>query len=388
MKKLVSLSIVLLLTFQLFSQDTVKSAEPEKYKFDTLKILPATPVKDQYRSGTCWSFAAVSYLESELIRLGSGETDLSEMFFVNHAYREKAKKYIRYHGSSNFGPGGQAHDVMNIIKSYGYVSETGYPGIVPGETSHNHGELDKVLKGFLDAVLASKSGKLSQAWYPAYLGILDAYLGKLPENSKQTTQKINPDDYIELTSYSHNPYYTWINLEIPDNWSNDKYFNLPLDELMSLMFDALNKGYTIAWDGDVSDKGFSHSNGIAILPDKDIKSLAGSERERWEKLSEKDKNAELYKFETPGNEKKVTPEMRQEAFDSHLSTDDHLMHVIGIAVDQKGTRYLITKNSWAANSNKYGGYLKISEPYARMHTIAFMVHKDALPGAILKKAGE
>lgn len=389
MNKMTIQSLTLAMIFAtstLYAQDTITKKAVEKYEFTVTHSSKATPVKDQYRSGTCWSFGATSYIESELMRLGAGEFDLSEMYFVNLAYREKAERYIRLHGNSTFGPGGQAHDVVNVIKKHGMVTEKDYPGIVPGETSHNHGELNAVLEGFLKGVLSSRSGKLSKAWYPAYTGILDAYLGPLPTNTViKNVKGFNPDDYIEITSYLHHPFYTWVNLELPDNWSQDKYFNLPLDEMISLIFDALENGYTICWDGDVSDKGFSHSNGVAILPEKDLKSLDGSELSKWEALSEKDKNAALYSFDTPGKEKTITQEIRQEAFDGHSSTDDHLMHLTGIAKDQRGTRYLITKNSWAANSNKTGGYLNISEAYARLNTIAIMVHKDALPENIRKR---
>jgi bleomycin hydrolase len=386
---------VFYITQNLTAQDSLQKVNEEKFNFKVTHEVPATPVKSQSKSGTCWSFAATSFVESELIRLGQGETDLSEMYFVNYAYREKADRYIRYHGKSSFGAGGQAHDVMNVISEYGYVSEKDYPGIIPGEESHNHSELDAVLKGYLDALLSSKSGKLSQVWKSAFAAILDTYLGPLPivnqnidKSRKEAASKktaLNTEDYIELTSYQHHPFYTWINLEIPDNWSHDKYYNIPLDELMEITAKALKNGFTVCWDGDVSDKGFSHTNSVAILPEKDTAALDSSEKEKWEKLTEKEKIAELYKFDKPGKEKSVTPEMRQDAFDRHQATDDHLMHFTGLAEDQNGTLYFITKNSWAANSNKTGGYLYISESYARMNTIAIMIHKDALPENLKKR---
>jgi len=395
MKMINLLMAVVFISYNTTAQDSLQKPDEEKYRFSVTHDNPATPVKSQSKSGTCWSFAATSFVESELIRLGAGETDLSEMYFVNLAYRDKADRYIRYHGHSNYGPGGQAHDVMNVIRNHGFVTEKEYPGLLAGEESHNHSELHAVLKGFLEAVLSSKSGKLSQVWKNAYGAILDTYLGPLPAYENDTDKSIktrldkksgfNPDDYVELTSYLHHPFYTWINLEIPDNWTYDLYYNIPLEELMAVMKGALENGFTVCWDGDVSDKGFSHANSVAILPEKDTASLDASEKEKWEKLSEKDKMAELYKFEKPGKEKAISPEMRQDAFDSHLATDDHLMHFTGIAEDQNGTRYFITKNSWGANSNKTGGYLNISESYARMNTIAIMIHKDALPEFLKKK---
>ena len=386
MLNLMLMGVLLLTGAQSNAQDTLTKAAEEKYVFTVTHENPATSVKDQYRSGTCWSFGAISFFESELIRLGAGELDLSEMYYVNLAYRGKAEKYMRLHGTGNFGPGGQAHDVLNGIKKHGLVTVKEYPGIIPGETSHNHSELNSVLEGFLKGLVSSRSEKLSKAWENAYAGILDAYLGPLPKNGGQTNVKgFNPDDYIEIVSYTHHPFYSWFSLEIPDNWSQDKYFNLPLDEMMSVIFSALENGYTVCWDGDVSDKGFSHANGLAILPEKDLKSLEGSEQAKWEALTQKDKNAQLFQFNKPGKEKQITQEMRQEAFDNHASTDDHLMHVTGITTDQQGTRYLITKNSWAANSNKTGGYLNISEAYARLNTVNVMIHKNALPENIRKK---
>jgi bleomycin hydrolase len=226
----------------------------------------------------------------------------------------------------------------------------------------------------------------------AISGVLDVYLGKVPATfgTANTTptefaKKINPDDYIEITSYSHHPYYSAFTLEIPDNWSGDTYYNVPLDELIQIMDNALSKGYTIAWDGDVSDKGFSHKNGVAIVPEVSIENMAATERSKWDKLTEKERKAQFYTFTKPVPEKNITPEIRQAAFDNYSATDDHLMHMTGTVTDQNGKRYFRTKNSWAADSNADGGYLNISEAYVRLNTIAIMVHKDAVPKEIMKK---
>ncbi len=366
------------------------------YVFETLYETEVTPVKDQHRSGTCWAFGAISFLEAEALRIGEIETDLSEMFVVRYAYADKGLKYVRLHGSSNFGPGGQAHDVTNVIREHGILPEEIYPGLEIGEEKHNHGEMDAVLKGFLDAVVKKRGGKLTPKWFEAYNAILDVYLGAVPENLEADAQKytpeayakaigINPDDYIELTSYSIYPWYESVLLEIPDNWSDDEYYNLPLDEFMQVIDHALENGYSICWDGDVSDRGFSHRNGIAILPEKKVENLSGTERERWEKLTEAEKGKELYAFDKPGDEKAVNQEMRQEHFDNYTSTDDHLMHLTGIVQDQAGTRYYITKNSWDDDSNDKGGYLYMSESYVKLNTVAIMIHKDALPKAIAEK---
>ncbi len=368
------------------------------YVFDTVAAVPVTSVKDQHRSGTCWAFAGISFLEAEAMRIDGAETDLSEMFVVRHAYAVKALKYVRQHGSSNFGPGGQAHDVTNVLREYGLVPEEAYQGLETGEDKHDHGEIDVVLRSFLDAILKNRGGKLSPVWFEAYNAILDVYLGRLPEQFIVDGQDydphgyaagigLNPDDYVEFTSYNIYPYYRQVMLEIPDNWSNDRYYNLPVDEFVEVALHALENGYSVCWDGDVSDRGFSHKNGLAILPDRKVESMEGTERARWESLSETERSRELYSFEKPGEERDVDQEMRQDHFNSYQTTDDHLMHLTGLVKDQNGNIYFITKNSWDDDSNESGGYLNMSVPYFRLNTVAFMVHKDAIPRSVAKKIG-
>lgn len=368
------------------------------YVFETVAEIPVTSVKDQHRSGTCWAFGAISFLEAEALRITGTEADLSEMYIVRNAYAEKGLKYVRLHGSSNFGGGGQAHDVTNVVRTHGLLPETDYPGLEIGEEKHNHGEMDAVLKAFLDAVVKRRGGKLTPVWHDAYLAILDTYLGKVPESIEfngttsgpeeyASALGLDPENYVEFTSYSIYPMYEKVLLEIPDNWSDDLYYNIPVDEMVELMKHAMDKGYSVCWDGDVSDRGFSHKNGLAILPEKDVESLSGTERSRWENLSESERSRELYNFEKPGNEKKVDQAMRQEYFDNYTATDDHLMHMTGIMKDQHGTHYFVTKNSWDDDSNEKGGYLYISEPYFRLNTIAIMVHKDAVPAKLARKLG-
>jgi bleomycin hydrolase len=399
MKRLTS--SILLIAFCYFSafQNNVFAQDNEQdtaYIFESVVKVPATSVKDQHRSGTCWSFAGISFLESEALRITGQEVDISEMYVVRQAYSDKAVKYVRLHGSSNFGPGGQGHDVLNVARDYGLLPENIYPGLEIGEEKHNHGEMDAVLKGILDGVVKRRGGKITPVWLEAYNAVLDAYLGTVPERftleGEDFTPKeyaeslgIDPDDYIEITSYQSYPFYEKVLLEIPDNWSDDFYYNVPLDDLMEVFEYALNNGYSICWDGDVSDRGFSHKNGLAILPEKDIESLSGTERSRWENLSESEKNNELYNFEKPGDEKEVDQESRQENFDNYSATDDHLMHLTGIVKDQNGTLYYITKNSWDDDSNDNGGLLNMSEAYARMNTIAIMIHKDAVPPGLSQK---
>lgn len=394
MKKLTLLLIACILwtTNIAVSQDNPSG---NGYIFTKKTEIGHTPVKDQYRSGTCWSFATVSFLESELLRIGKGQTDISEMYFVNHAYRDKANAFVRYHGKTNFGPGGQAHDVLNTIRNHGIATEAEYPGLITGETKHDHSEFDAVLEAYLKAVVDNKSGKISKVWNSAFSALVDSYLGPLPDKSadmadagsktaSSSTMGLNPDDYVEISSYLHHPFYKSFVLEIPDNWSFGSYYNVPLDQLVEIMKYSLDKGFTIAWDGDVSDKGFSHSNGLALVPEIAPLSNDGTEMAKWEKMSDKEKNEFAFNFKEIRKEKQVTPEMRQDVFNNYQATDDHLMHIVGMVSDQNEKEYFIVKNSWSDKSNAFGGYLNMSEAYVRLNTIAIMVHKDAIPANIKK----
>lgn len=268
------------------------------YQFKEIADIPVTPVKNQANTGTCWCFATTSFLEAELLRQGKPAYDLSEMYTVRNAYFEKGMRYFRFQGTVNFGQGGQAHDVLAMIKKYGVMPEEAYSGLQYGTTAHSHGELVSGLNGFLSGI--NKSRSLTTAWPTAYMAIIETYLGKAPEKftyeGKEYTPLsfakkigINPEDYIELTSYQAYPFYQQVELEIPDNWMHARYYNVPLDDLMSIMNNALKNGYTVAWDGDVSEKGFSHSNGLAILPTDQPDNMSSSDRARFEKLPEAQK---------------------------------------------------------------------------------------------------
>jgi bleomycin hydrolase len=285
------------------------------------------------------------------------------------------------------------------MKKYGLVPEEVMPGLNYGEETHIHNEFDAVLKGYVDALLKNPNGKLSTAWKKGFEGILDAYLGSRPQKftyqGKEYTPKtfaaflgLNMDDYVEITSFTHMPFYQKIILEIPDNWQFGAAYNVTLDELISIIDNALHKGYTIAWDGDVSERGFSHVNGVAINPQVAvIESFEGTDRARFENLNTEQRLAEVYKFEKPFPEIDVTPQVRQAGYESFVTTDDHLMHLTGIVKDQNGTKYYITKNSWGTERNAFGGYLNMSESYVRAKTIAIMVHKESIPADIKKKLG-
>lgn len=397
MKRLLIKQLAVIMVM-LFTGVVLGQKPQEKYQFKMVKQLKTTPVKDQQSTGTCWSFATTSYLETELLRLGKPEYDFSEMFFVRYAYADKAKLFVRYQGTNNFGQGGQAHDVLNVIRSHGITTEEAYNGLNYGTTYHIHGEMELVLKSMLDAVIKNPNGSITTAWYPAVESVLDAYLGKSPKdiliNGKILSPEkffestgLNLDDYVEITSFNHHPYHQKIILEIPDNWSHSLYYNLPLDEMMTVIESAIMNGYSICWDGDVSEKGFAHRKGVAILPAEKLTDISSSEMAKWTDLSDTLLKSQMYNFYGPVPEMMVNQENRQENFDNLSSTDDHLMHLTGIATDQNGIKYFYTKNSWGTTNHIYNGYLYMSEPYVRMKTIAIMVHKDAIPLEIKKKMG-
>ena len=380
-----------------FAQDKEKKND-SAYVFTMVKQLPATSVKNQYRSGTCWSYSAISFLESELLRTGKDTFDLSEMFCVRNAYSDKALIYIRFNGKHNFGGGGAAHDVTSVLRKYGMMPEAAYTGMAIGEPNPVHGEMDAVLSADVEAVLKNPNKKLSPVWHQGFDGLLDTYLGKVPEKftykGKDYSAKsfsdmmgLNPDDYVELSSYTHHPFYSKFIIEIPDNWEMGEVYNLPIDDLIRVIDNSIDQGYTVVWGADVSEKGFSWKNGVAVVPDKNATEVAGMESGKWSKMSDADKDKLLFKFDKPNPEKKITQEMRQVEFDNYQTTDDHGMHLTGIAKDQNGTKYYFIKNSWGLDGSPYKGYFYASEPYVRLKTMDIMVHKNAIPKDIRKKLG-
>lgn len=386
--------------FQAPELDDPQVVNPDStgFKFTDVKIIPTTSVKDQNKSGTCWAFSGISTLEDDLLRRGKGEYDLSEMFVARNAYIDKAKKYMRTNGTINFAQGGSFEDVLEMTRRYGAMPEEAYAGLNYGEKKHSHYEMAEALKSYLDAVMRNgqRTKKLTTAWLPGFIGILDAYLGPAPENftykgKTYTPQSfareigIEPDNFEIFTSYTHHPFYEKFALEIPDNWQWSESVNVPMEDLQAITDNALDKGYTVFWGADVSEGGFKWTEGFAVNPaEKEQKDMTDSELSRWVKLSDKDRANERFKIKGPVKEKEVTQEMRQQAFDNYETTDDHGMVIVGYATDQEGNKFYKVKNSWDTNQ-VYDGYFYVSVPYFLEKTLNIGVRKEAIPSAIAKK---
>jgi bleomycin hydrolase len=390
--------LVLFSMQQLVAQEKEKIDQQHGYKFTQKILLDNTPVKNQYRSGTCWSYAGIAFLESELLKSGFGEVDLSEAMIIRNAYKEKADRYVRWQGAINFGGGGAFHDVTEMIKKYGIIPERDYSGLVIDEEYFVHGEMDNVFKNYVKAIIENKNRKLTPVWRTGFDGLLDAYLGAVPEkftlNGKEYTPQsfaaslpVNMDDYIELTSFTHHPFYTSFILELPDNWMLYGVFNVPLDDMIEIIDNSLAMGHTVAWAADVSEKGFSWKNGLAVVPDEETPDLSGTEKEKWESLTEKEQAEMLYSFENPVKEKVITQQIRQKGFDNYTTTDDHGMEIVGMAYDRNEGKYYIVKNSWGTDGHIYNGYLYASEAYVRYKTTDIMVNKNVIPRKIKNQLG-
>lgn len=378
MNSRVSLYLLFLFVFivgTIYPQERPNEKEKkDRHIFKMIYEVDATSVKNQAKTGTCWDFSTNSFLESELLRMGKGKYNLSEMFNVRYSYPLRAEKYVRYHGHFAFDEGGLAHDVLKIFDTYGAVPYSVYPGLEPGDTLNNNLEMDAVLDAVLKTIVSRK--KITQHYKDIVNAICDIYLGKVPKTfeykGKEYTSKsfakslgINTKDYVEITSYTHHPFYSKFVLEVPDNWEDAEYYNVPLGDLIKIMNNALATGYSISWDGDVDKDNFYRKKGYAVVPfNEDDTSGTGPEKE-----------------------KDVTQEMRQKAYNDYTTTDEHLMHIVGLAKDQAGTTFYYTKNSWGTKDKKYGGYWYLSEPFVKLRTIGIMVNKNAVPKEIRKKLG-
>ena len=348
------------------------------YQFKTIVDLDALSVISQGKTGTCWSFSTSSFIESEIMRKTGKKIDLSEMYTVRQTYIDKAENYVMRQGQATFSEGGLAHDVLNSIKKNGLVPNSVYTGLDKGNNYHNHAEMVAVLESMVETYVKNPGKQLSKKWRPAINSVLDVYLGKQPTSFKfdgkeytpqsflEMTQ-INPDDYVSITSFSHEDYYSSFILNIPDNFSNGSFYNLPLDEFIEVLDHSLQNGFTVEFDCDVSESTFSAKSGVAVIP--------------------KDKSNNMASLNAIYPEMIVTQELRQDEFENYNTTDDHLMHITGLLKDQKDNKYYKVKNSWGGNSERVSnnGFINMSESYMRLKAISITVHKDAIPQHIAKK---
>jgi len=372
----------------LFAQDNLVNSlknnhsENPDFKFTIIKENGATSVKDQGSSGTCWSYSGNSFLESEMIRMGKQPIDLAEIFTARMSYHDKAKLYVLNNGTGiTWGEGGALHDVINMFRKYGIVPQETYTGLVNGQTRNNFAEMSEVIKEMLNVYAKNPSKKLSANWLDNIDSMLDAYLGKIPEtftyNNKKYTPKtfakevvgINPDDYVEISSYKDYPYYKPFVLPVPDNWSHDRVWNVPMEELTTIIDYAIKNGYTVGWATDVSEPYFSYKNGIAYVPNINLNNI--------------DAETKANLFNGPKPDKVITEDMRQDALNNLTTTDDHGMQITGLAKDQTGKEYYIVKNSWGLR-NDYEGYLYVTKAFVEFKTTAIMLHKGGVPNDILK----
>jgi bleomycin hydrolase len=389
MKK-IGIIVMLFVCASIWAQDNLVNSlkinasekSKESFKFTDVINIANTSVKAQGSSGTCWSYSANSFLESEMIRMGKKPVELSQIFSARNVYIEKGRNYVRMHGAVTLGDGGALHDVMNMYKKYGALPQSVYTGLNYGTDKNKFAEMASLIEGVLQSVVKNPNGELTPNWEKAYAAVIDSYLGEIPKsfdyNGKKYTPEtfakemvgINPDDYVEISSLQEHPYYTKFVLMVPDNWSFDQVYNVQLNELTDIADHALKNGYTVAWAGDVSEKGFSWKNGVAFIPEKKFDDMTPEEK------------TDL--FNGPKKEMVITDEMRQKAFDNFNTTDDHGMHIVGISKDQNGKEYYIVKNSWGTN-NDYKGYLYMTKEFVKYKTTALMVHKKGLPLEIAKK---
>lgn len=388
--KTIVLSLALII-----SMPSLLFAQERAYQITDDVVVPHTSVKNQSRSGTCWCFAGIGMVEAEILRKYNVELDLSEMYLVRWAYANKFEKYVRMQGTCNFSPGGEVFDVLYAINENGMMTEEAYNGLVLGEGIHNHGELHSVLAEYGKIVNKQHNGKISKAWPAMVQSVLDVYLGTTPEtfefegsqyDAKSFAEKypININDYVQIGAFTNHENYKPYIMPIQDNWTNTLTYNMPLDELMNELDNALNNGYTVGWAQDVSDKGFSRDAGVGVVLENDIEKIRQSDPKKYKKMSDDEIRASLYKFETVMPEKEVTEDMHQEAYENGQTTDDHSMLIVGIAHDQQGNKYYKVKNSWSANYG-YDGYWYCSEPYVRLHTMFFTVNKEGLTSDIKTK---
>ena len=401
MKKVLTLALVALIAL---SASAAKKKEATKNAnkpvFTTIKENPITSVKDQNRSGTCWDYSTLSFFEAEILKATGKTYDLDESFVANKTYMERAIQVVRFHGDCQFAQGGSAEDVLATMKAHGIIPQgiMPFPGSLYGDSLNNFNEFFSILEPYVDAVAKNKAKKISNAWKNGLQGILDAYLGKCPEKftyeGKEYTPKsfmaslgINLDDYVSITSYTHHPFYTGFAVEVQDNWRFPLSYNVPMDEMMQIIDNAVEQGYTVAWGGDVSEDGFTRKGlAYAIDSKKTQQSLQGSDMARWLKMTTEKKRNIIDSLGCTVPEIVPTQEMRQERFDNWELTDDHGMLIYGVAKDQNGKEYYMVKNSWGETGD-YKGTWYMTKAFIAANTMDFLINKNAIPADIRKKLG-
>ena len=394
MKKILLLSLMAFLTIGASAQEKKANNKPV---FTTIKEIPITSIKDQNRSGTCWDYSTLSYFEAEILKATGKTFDLCESFVANKTYMDRAIQVVRLHGDCQFAQGGSAYDVFYCLKNYGICPEDAmpFPGSLYGDSLNNFNEFFSLLEPYVEAVSKNKASKLSNQWKPGLQGILDAYLGECPKEFKyegktytpETFVKslgINLNDYVSITSYTHRPFYTQFPVEVQDNWRNPLSWNLPMDDMMRVIDSAIEKGYTVAWGGDVSEEGFTRKGLAYSIDAKKAQSLAGSDMARWLKLTRVEKTSLLDSLGCTVPELTPTQEMRQERYDNWELTDDHGMLIFGLAKDQNGKEYYMVKNSWG-EAGDYKGIWYMTKNFIAANTMDYMVNINAIPKDILKK---
>ena len=398
MKKIIALALLAVVATGANAKGKKQpKVDPNKPVFTIVKENPITSVKDQNRSGTCWAYSTLSYFESEILKSTGKTYDLCESFVANKDYMDRAVQVVRYHGDMQFAQGGSAYDVYYVLKNYGICPEDAmpFPGSLYGDSLNNFNEFFSLLEPYVEGIATNKASKISGQWKVGFQGILDAYLGKCPENftyeGKNYTPKsfmsslgLNMDDYVTITSYTHHPFYSQFVVEVQDNWRNPASYNLPMDEMMQIIDNAVMNGYTVAWGGDVSEPGFTRDGLAYMIDGKKMQSLQGSDMARWLGLSAAKRRNLIDSLGCNVPEVQATQEMRQERFDNWELTDDHGMLIYGIAKDQNGKEYYMVKNSWG-ETGKYKGTWYMTKTFIAANTMDYMVNKNAIPANIRKK---
>lgn len=398
MKKLTTLALLAIICLGASAQEA-KKENPNKPVFTVVKENPITSIKDQNRSGTCWDYSTLSYFEAEILKKTGKTYDLCESFVANKTYMDRAIQVVRLHGDCQFAEGGSAYDPLYCIQHYGICPEDAMPlpGTLYGDSLNNYNEFFSLLEPYVNAVARNKASKISSQWKVGLQGILDAYLGKCPESFTYKGKTYTPksfaaslgldwNDYVSITSYTHHPFWTAFPVEVQDNWRNPGSWNVPMDDMMRIIDNAVENGYTIAWGGDVSEDGFTRSGLAYMIDGKKAESLAGSDMAKWLKLSKTEKRNLIDSLGCNVPEVTPTQEQRQERFDNWELTDDHGMLIFGIAKDQNGKEYYMVKNSWG-EAGDYKGIWYMTKNFIAANTMDFMVNKNAIPKDIRKKLG-